>query len=104
LAEVLSVGARCLGDDAYQDAAAEIASALIARYALSGLWPSGLASHGSNPSLMLGEAGIGLSLLRQHEPSRVAPVLLIDTGLMTSTDSKATDTPPEASATSAVLN
>jgi lantibiotic modifying enzyme len=78
LAEVLQVGGLSLDNRAFSGAAAEIADALVARHAGSGRWPSGLASRGPNPSLMLGVAGIGHFLLRQHAPYLVPPVLLLE--------------------------
>ena len=43
----------------------------------TGRWISGLASGGKNPSLMLGDAGVGHCLLRFVAPERVPPVLLV---------------------------
>ena len=49
---------------------------MIDRHARSGNWPSGLVSRGPNPSLMLGSAGVGYSLLRLYDPKTVPSVLL----------------------------
>jgi hypothetical protein len=51
--------------------------ALIDKYAASGSWPSGVATAGPNPSLMLGNAGIGMHFLRLHAPETVPPLLIV---------------------------
>jgi lantibiotic modifying enzyme len=50
---------------------------LIARHAAAGDWPSGTPSGGPNPSLMLGTAGIGYTVLRLHDPNRVPSILWV---------------------------
>ena len=40
------------------------ATELVRRYDACGDWPSGVNAGGPNPSLMIGEAGIGYHLLR----------------------------------------
>jgi lantibiotic modifying enzyme len=77
LAETLLTAGRWLDDEGYQDAARTAAAGLIAKYGVLGDWPSGVPSWGPNPSLMLGTAGIGYHFLRQYDPHRVPPVLVV---------------------------
>ena len=56
--------------------AADATRALLARHGERGNWPSGAPSRGPNPSLLLGEAGIGYWLLRLYDPAAVPSVLL----------------------------
>ncbi len=77
LAEVVLIAGQLLEDEAYHAAAAAAARVLIARYSETGDWPSGAPSAGPNPSLMLGTAGIGYTLLRLHDPAGVPPILLL---------------------------
>ncbi len=77
LAEVVLIAGQILRDETYRAASAATARALIGRYSESGRWPSGTASRGPNPSLMLGTAGIGYTLLRLHDPALVTPILLL---------------------------
>ena len=60
-----------------QRTAVELATAAQATYESAGKpWPSGSAAFASDPSLMLGDAGVGLIYLRLHDP-RVPSALLI---------------------------
>lgn len=58
--------------------ARETLEELFGRYGAEGPWPSGTPSLGPNPSLMLGTAGIGYTLLRLHDPGAMPPVLRVD--------------------------
>lgn len=49
---------------------------LIARHSTRSDWPSGVRLRRRNPSLFLGEAGIGYSLLRLDDPGRTPSVLV----------------------------
>jgi hypothetical protein len=75
----LTAGIR-LEDDVYLERAFSAARALIDRHARSGNWPSGLVSRAPNPSLMLGSAGTGYSLLRLYDPKTVPSILLLTPG------------------------
>jgi lantibiotic modifying enzyme len=77
LMEVVLVAGQMLGDPEYLRRAGEVGRALIDRHAAAGDWPSGVASGGPNPSLMLGTAGVGYGFLRLHAPEEVASVLLM---------------------------
>jgi hypothetical protein len=77
LMEVVLVAGQMLGDPEYLRRARDLGSALIDRHAEAGDWPSGVASGGPNPSLMLGTAGVGYSFLRLHVPEEVPSLLLI---------------------------
>jgi len=77
LAEIVLTAGYWLDDEGYRDAAGAAAAGLIAKYGVRGDWPSGVPSRGPNPSLMLGTAGIGYHFLRQHDPHRVPPVLVV---------------------------
>ena len=76
---VLTAGT-ILEDSAYLEHSFRVARVMTDRHARSGKWPSGLVSRGPNPSLMLGSAGLGYSLLRLHDPKTVPSVLLIAPG------------------------
>ena len=78
LLEVVLIAGRLLGDPVYQARAASLGRALIDRHAASGDWPSGVPSGGPNPSLMLGDAGIGYHLLRLHDPEGVPSILWLE--------------------------
>ena len=54
---------------------ARIWSCLCGRFSKTNTWPSGLPSHGPNPSLMLGTAGIGYTFLRMHDPKTPSVLL-----------------------------
>lgn len=78
LAEIaLTVGA-WLDDQAAMAAAERTARTLLERHSLSNDWPSGVASGGPNPSLMLGTAGVGYHFLRQYEIVRVPTPLWVN--------------------------
>src|SRR5262245_84521 len=75
-----------LGDSAYLVAARHAAHQLIQ---VNGAWRSGLVCGAANPSLMLGDAGVGYQFLRLHDPQSVPPVLLVlptDGGRLTSSE------------------
>lgn len=76
-AETLLLGAGVLGDPALREAAERCALRGRARYEDAGLpWPCGTLGGVSDPSLLLGEAGIGLFFLRLHDPA-VPSALLV---------------------------
>jgi lantibiotic modifying enzyme len=77
LAEIVHTAGRWLDDRELTAAAAARARVLIDRHSATADWPSGIASAGPNPSLMLGTAGIGLHFLRLHDPDRVTGPLWI---------------------------
>jgi lantibiotic modifying enzyme len=80
LMDILLSAGRLLEDGSYLERAFSLARALIERHARSGDWPSGLVSRGTNPSLMLGSAGIGYSFLRLVDPATVPSILLLAPG------------------------
>jgi lantibiotic modifying enzyme len=77
LSEIVWTAGQWLGDAALAEAARAAGRALIDKYAASGSWPSGVATAGPNPSLMLGNAGIGMHFLRLHAPETVPPLLIV---------------------------
>jgi lantibiotic modifying enzyme len=77
LSEIVCTGGQWLGDAALAEAARAAGRTLIDKYAASGSWPSGTATTGPNPSLMLGNAGIGMHFLRLHAPNSVPPLLIV---------------------------
>ena len=79
LGEILLIAGKLLDDPSYHARAIALAHALIARHAEPYGWPSGVPSGGLNPSLMLGDAGIGYWFLRLHAPETVPSMLLLGT-------------------------
>jgi lantibiotic modifying enzyme len=77
LSEIMLTGGQWLGDAALVDVSKTAGLTLIDKYAASGAWPSGVATAGPNPSLMLGTAGVGMHFLRLHAPETVPPVLIV---------------------------
>jgi lantibiotic modifying enzyme len=77
LSEILWTGGQWLGDAALGEAARAVGRALIDNYAARGSWPSGTATSGPNPSLMVGTAGVGMHFLRLHAPDCVPPLLIV---------------------------
>jgi lantibiotic biosynthesis protein len=76
-ADTLLEGARILGEPAVLEAAAAAAESGILRFEDAGEpWPCGTMGAVSDPGLMLGEAGIGMFLLRLARPE-VATVLAL---------------------------
>jgi lantibiotic modifying enzyme len=76
LGEIILIAGQLLDEPSYHDRALVLARTLIDRYGSTYEWPSGVASGGPHPSLMLGLAGVGYWLLRLHDPSGVPPFLL----------------------------
>jgi lantibiotic modifying enzyme len=64
LVGVLLDAASLLGTERYRRVAVDAAAELLDHHGRSGGWPSGVAGGGWNPSLMLGDAGVGWLLLR----------------------------------------
>ena len=56
LSEIVCTGGQWLGDASLVEAARAAGHALIDKYGATGSWPSGVASAGPNPSVMLGTA------------------------------------------------
>ncbi|MBV9122877.1 MAG: hypothetical protein JO112_05945, partial [Planctomycetes bacterium] len=77
LTEVVLTAGQWLADESYLVWARTAAANLIAKHAAQEDWPSGVASRGPNPSLMLGTAGIGYHFLRQYDPEHVPPLLIL---------------------------
>jgi lantibiotic modifying enzyme len=77
LGEVALCAGQMLDDASYHDRAVAVGRTLIDRHASVGDWPSGAPCGGPNPSLMVGTAGIGYSLLRLHDPTGVPHILLV---------------------------
>jgi class II lanthipeptide synthase len=77
LGEVLLIAGELLDDSYYHSRAIAAARVMIARHAEKDHWPSGVPSGGPNPSLMLGDAGVGYWFLRLHDPATVPSVLLL---------------------------
>jgi Lanthionine synthetase C-like protein/HopA1 effector protein family len=79
LGEVLLIAGKLLDESSYHARAISLARSLIARHAEPYGWPSGVPSGGPNPSLMLGDAGVGYWFLRLHAPETVPSILLLGT-------------------------
>jgi lantibiotic modifying enzyme len=79
IAETLLYASAVLGDRQYAERAIESWTRIVRTRAAKAPWPCGVASGWNNPSLMLGDAGTGFSLLRAHEPDRTPSVLVIET-------------------------
>ena len=73
LVEVLRAGDALMPAGDFVD---RVMRRLVARHAEPGDWPSGVYRHRRNPALMLGEAGIGYTLLRLGGASKAPSVLL----------------------------
>ncbi len=75
--ELLLFAAAQLGEPAWRERAAEVARYGWETYEKAGQpWPCGTVNSVSDPSLLLGEAGIGLFYLRLAEPDVPSPLLL----------------------------
>ncbi len=76
-AETLLEGARILGDDSLLEPVRSTALCGIERYENGGApWPCGTMGSVSDPGLLLGEAGIGMFLLRLARPDVPSPIML----------------------------
>lgn len=77
-AETLLEGARILGEPALLEPARAIALSGIERYENGGQpWPCGTMGSVSDPGLLLGEAGIGMFLLRLARPDVPSPIIIV---------------------------
>lgn len=74
--DVLLFGADVLAEGALRELATATMQRLVARHAEAMDWPSGQRDRARNPSLFMGLAGIGYTLLRLDNPERVPTVLL----------------------------
>jgi lantibiotic modifying enzyme len=77
LAEVALIFGEVLDDDGCRALAADTASKIIRLYGDRGDWPSGTTTGKLNPTLMLGNAGVGHQFLRLHAPQDISSILLI---------------------------
>lgn len=76
-AETLLEGARILGEPALLEPARAVALMGIERYEDAGQpWPCGTMGGAQDPGLLLGEAGIGMFLLRLARPDVPSPLML----------------------------
>jgi len=75
-AELLILASEVLGEPRWRDRAIAWAHEGRARWLTAAAWPSGTINAEPDPSLMLGEAGVGYFFLRLAEP-RVPSVLLV---------------------------
>jgi hypothetical protein len=77
-AETLLEGARILGDDTLLEPVRAIAITGIERYENGGEpWPCGTMGSVKDPGLLLGEAGIGMFLLRLARPGVPSPIMIV---------------------------
>jgi len=79
LNEILWTAGTLLAEEPYQTLARSTALSMIECHGGVGDWPTGVASRGPNPSLMLGTAGIGYHFLRLDSPEHVRPILALTT-------------------------
>jgi lantibiotic biosynthesis protein len=77
LGEVVLIAGQMLDDSGYRERSLAVAQTLLRRHTEPADWESGASLGGPNPSLMLGLAGVGYWLLRQHDPVRVPSILLL---------------------------
>jgi lantibiotic modifying enzyme len=77
LAETLLYAADVLDDPTYADHVATMWKQLLRARKADTPWPCGVASGTNNPSLMLGYAGIGYSLLRAEDSAATASALIV---------------------------
>jgi lantibiotic modifying enzyme len=80
LAETLLVAAEVLDEPSHAARVTTRWSAAAAAHHDPASWPCGVASGVNNPSLMLGFAGIGYSLLRADRPAETPSVLMVEPG------------------------
>ena len=78
LAETLLYATEVLGDRSFAKAAVSQSRAAASKHVDPASWPCGVASGVNNPSLMLGFAGIGYSLLRADCPAATPSILVIE--------------------------
>jgi lantibiotic modifying enzyme len=69
LAEVLLAAHAALGTPEHLADARALGGSLAARARAEGAWACGIPGGGETPALMTGLAGIGLTLLRLHDPA-----------------------------------
>jgi lantibiotic modifying enzyme len=80
LAETLLTAARVLGEPPLAAHVAARWSTAASAHGDPASWPCGVASGVNNPSLMLGFAGIGYSLLRADRPAETPSLLMVEPG------------------------
>jgi lantibiotic modifying enzyme len=68
-----------IGDQGLVKMAERLWKRHIQTFGAAQTWPSGVPSGGRNPSLLLGDAGVGYSLLRLHDMERVPSCLMVET-------------------------
>ena len=78
LAETLLLATDVLGDPKHADQVVRMWRALVRARAPEEPWPSGVPSGRNNPSLMLGQAGVGYGLLRADDPRSTPSILVIE--------------------------
>jgi lantibiotic modifying enzyme len=78
LAETLLYAAKVLNDRRYTEQVAEMWRLLVRAREPEVPWPCGVASGRNNPSLMLGQAGIGYALLRADDPASIPSILIVE--------------------------
>lgn len=76
LGEIVLTCGQLLEDAGWTDAATSFGRRLLASHGHAGSWPSAAPSGGPNPTLMIGDAGVGYHLLRLHDPRAVPPILV----------------------------
>lgn len=67
LIDVMLLASEALGDSTLDVDASNALEVLFSRHAATGAWPSGVRSRGHHPSLLLGQAGLGYTLLRMAD-------------------------------------
>ncbi len=78
LAETLLYATDVLGDRSFASTGVSQSRAAAAKHIDPANWPCGVASGVNNPSLMLGFAGVGYSLLRADRPAATPSILVIE--------------------------
>jgi lantibiotic modifying enzyme len=81
LAETLVCASAVLDERQYSDQVRRMWARLLRNRSCEDEWPVGIASGRNNPSLMLGNAGIGYALVRAANPYKVSSILVIDPDL-----------------------
>jgi len=77
LADILLLYGHTLGDEAAVAAALAATAQFAARYPRPAIWPSGLTTNAPCQGLLIGNAGVGLHLLRAYTQGAVPSVLLL---------------------------
>jgi lantibiotic modifying enzyme len=77
LVQIVQIVSEVLDDSEMRNDAVTLSETLVAQRKSVADWPFGTPQGSTNPSLMLGSAGVGHHLLRMLYPERVPPILVL---------------------------